>query len=156
VALCVFENGTGKAAKVLNRTDLAGKTGTTNDKVDAWFSGFNSNIVTTVWVGFDNSKSMHEYGAQAALPIWIQYMRLALKGLPEHTMPQPPDIISVRIDPRSGLLARPEQKNAVFEVFRKDHQPTSFASSTSMNPTPSAASHGSSADGGGDNGEPLF
>lgn len=152
----VIQNGTAKAAKVLKRTDLAGKTGTTNDKVDAWFSGFNSNVVTTVWVGFDNSKSMHEYGAQAALPIWIQYMRSALKGMPEHTMPQPPDIISVRIDSRSGMLARPEQENAIFEVFRKDHEPTHFASSTaSVSPASPAPSQNQSADST-DSGEPLF
>lgn len=146
----VIQHGTGKAAKVLKRTDLAGKTGTTNDKVDAWFSGFNSNIVTTVWVGFDNSMSMHEYGAQAALPIWIQYMRFALKGMAEHSMPQPPDIITVRIDPHSGLLAGPNQRNAIFEIFRKEHQPQQFASPSSRGPSSSvAASHG----GGSD---PLF
>lgn len=146
----VIQNGTGKKAKVLKRTDLAGKTGTTNDKVDAWFSGFNSNIVTAVWVGFDNSKSMHEYGAQAALPIWIQYMRTALDGMPEHTMPEPPEIITVRIDPRSGLLASPNQRNAVFEIFRKEYQPTKFASpgTTSSSSSSSTASHSG--------GEPLF
>ena len=74
---------------------------------------------------------MHEYGAQAALPIWIQYMRSALANTPESTMPEPPDIITVRIDPRSGLLAAPEQSNAIFEIFRKDHQPTQLASPSS-------------------------
>ena len=150
----VIQNGTGKAAKVLGRNDLAGKTGTTNDKVDAWFSGFNSNIVTTVWVGFDNSKPMHEYGAQAALPIWIQYMRSALANTVEHTMPEPNDMITVRIDPRTGLLATPNQSNAIFEVFRKENQPKQFAapSDHSGNVSSQVASH---RDDSGDS-EPLF
>ena len=123
----VIQHGTGRAARVLKRHDLAGKTGTTNDKVDAWFSGFNSDVVTTVWVGFDDSTSIHEYGAQAALPIWIDYMRAALRGLPEHSMPQPPDMVTVRIDPTSGLLAAPNQQNAIFEVFRKENEPRKMA-----------------------------
>ena len=101
---------------MLKRSDLAGKTGTTNDQVDAWFSGFNSRIVTTVWVGFDNMRSLHEYGAEAALPIWIQFMRVALGRSREATMPEPPNIVRVRIDPATGLLASPSQKNARFEV----------------------------------------
>lgn len=120
----VIQSGTAKAAKVLHRTDLAGKTGTTNNQVDAWFSGFNSHVLATVWVGFDNSeKSLHEYGAQAALPIWIQFMKNALANQPEATMPQPSDIVTARIDPKTGLLAAPGEKNAIFEVFEKDDMP---------------------------------
>lgn len=125
----VIQTGTGRAAKVLHRTDLAGKTGTTNKQVDAWFSGFNSHIETTVWVGFDDSgRSLHEYGAQAALPIWIQFMRSALKNMPETTMPRPSGIVTVRIDPRNGLLADPNQQNAIFEVFRKNSEPRQYSS----------------------------
>jgi penicillin-binding protein 1A len=147
----VIQHGTGHAARVLKRHDLAGKTGTTNDKVDAWFSGFNSDVVTTVWVGFDDSTSMHEYGAQAALPIWINYMRTALHGLPEHSMPQPPDMVTVRIDPKSGLLAEPSQRNAIFEVFRKENEPKKMAPISHMAASPVARTVGS---GGED--APLF
>lgn len=124
----VIQHGTGTAAKVLNRSDLGGKTGTTNDKMDAWFSGFNATIETTVWVGYDSTKSIHEYGAQAALPIWIQYMKVALEGKPERSMPEPPDIERVRIDPASGLLAVPGDPNALFEVFIKGTEPTETSS----------------------------
>lgn len=119
----VIREGTGRKALSLGRGDLAGKTGTTNDKVDAWFSGFNSKLVTTVWVGFDNLRSLHEYGAQAALPIWIDFMKEALKDVPNSTMPQPPGIVTVRIDPGSGRLASSRSRHAVFEVFRKNLQP---------------------------------
>jgi len=124
----VIQNGTGEGAKVLDRRDLAGKTGTTNNQIDAWFSGFNSNVLATVWVGFDNSQtSLHEYGAQAALPIWIQFMKAALANQPLATMPQPADIVTARIDPKTGLLASGDDKNAIFEVFEKDDMPKQFA-----------------------------
>ncbi len=123
----VIQSGTGHAARVLHRSDLAGKTGTTNKQVDAWFSGFNSNIEVTVWVGFDNLKPLKEYGAQAALPIWIQFMRDALQGTPEATMPQPPGMVTVRIDPHTGLLANPNSTDAKFEIFRQKYAPTVVA-----------------------------
>jgi penicillin-binding protein 1A len=128
----VIQEGTGHGASVLGRRDLAGKTGTTNDQVDAWFSGFNSHIVTTVWVGFDSMRSLHEYGAEAALPIWIRYMRVALNHMPEATMPEPMDIIRVRIDPRTGLLALPSQTNARFEVFMKSNAPTQYSTAAAQ------------------------
>ena len=71
-----------------------------------------------VWVGRDNFQSIHEYGAQAALPIWINFMKQSLHGTPELSLPKPAGIINVRIDPASGLLAAPGQKNAIFELFR--------------------------------------
>lgn len=123
----VIQEGTGRRAKILNRTDIAGKTGTTNDQVDAWFSGFNNNIVTTVWVGFDNMRSLREYGADAALPVWVGFMRQALNNTPEATMPEPPNMVTVRIDPATGLLASPGQQNARFEVFRKSDAPRQYA-----------------------------
>ncbi len=119
----VIVHGTGKAAQVLNRSDLAGKTGTTQDEADAWFIGFNNQIVTAVWVGFDDLSSTHEYGVEAALPIWIEVMRAALTGMPLRTMPQPPEIVTARIDPQTGLLASPDQKNSIFEVFRQGQEP---------------------------------
>lgn len=126
----VIRHGTGRGARVLHRSDIAGKTGTTNKQVDAWFSGFNSRIVVTVWTGFDNLRSLHEYGAQVALPIWIKFMKSALAGTPEVTMPQPPGIITVRIDPKTGLLAHPNQHHARFEIFRKEYVPREYSSNT--------------------------
>ncbi len=124
----VIRTGTGRAARALQRADLAGKTGTTNNKVDAWFSGFNNNVVTTVWVGFDNAtRSLHRYGSQVALPIWIQVMKAALANQPIATMPEPSDIVTARIDPRNGLLAAPGQSGAMFEVFRKQYAPKAFS-----------------------------
>jgi penicillin-binding protein 1A len=118
----VIRIGTGSAALALHRSDLAGKTGTTNEKVDTWFSGFNSDIAVTAWVGFDQPASIREYGAQAALPMWIDFMRVALQGKPEHTMPQPPDIISVSIDPNTGMQI-PNGAGGIREYFRKDNVP---------------------------------
>src|SRR5665811_1208735 len=83
----VIRRGTGAAAMVLKRSDLAGKTGSTNDHRDAWFTGFDSKLVASCWVGFDDFSSLGhgEFGAKAALPIWIDYMRGALKGVPEQS-----------------------------------------------------------------------
>jgi len=121
----VITSGTGRRALVLKRKDLAGKTGTTNDQKDAWFSGFNADIVTTAWVGFDNSISLgrRETGGRAALPMWIDYMREALTGKPESIMEQPPGLITVRIDPKTGTLASSNNKNAIYESFREGQQP---------------------------------
>lgn len=121
----VIKLGTGRRAMSLKRSDLAGKTGTTNDQKDAWFSGFNGNVVTTVWVGFDDSKPLgrRETGASAALPMWIDYMRVALDGEPETVMERPPGLVTVKIDPSTGLLAGADDPNAVFESFRADNVP---------------------------------
>jgi penicillin-binding protein 1A len=121
----VIRSGTGSKALVLNRDDLAGKTGTTNDLRDAWFSGYNTSLVTTVWVGFDTPRSLgqHEVGGVAALPIWIDFMRVALKGDPESSMPQPEGMVTVRIDPQTGLLAHADSKDGIFETFRADQVP---------------------------------
>ncbi len=142
--------GTGHAALSLGRTDLAGKTGTSNkghSELDAWFNGFNSDVEATVWVGFDQSKPTYEYGAQAALPIWIQFMKQALAGKPENSVPQPPDVVSVQIDPATGLLAWPGQPDAIFEYFTENTVPQQVAP---VNSGP--ASSGTS----GENGEPIF
>jgi len=120
----VIQHGTGKAAKTLQRNDIAGKTGTTNDPKDAWFSGFNSNLVTTTWMGFDQSNSLYEYAAQSALPMWIDFMRIALKNQAETIMPQPNDIITVRIDKQTGLLAQADDADSMFEIFRKEYATT--------------------------------
>jgi penicillin-binding protein 1A len=125
----VIREGTAKAAKVLNRGDIAGKTGTTNEQKDAWFSGFNSRIVATAWVGFDQSRPLgkDETGARAALPMWIKFMRTALEGSPESIMPEPPGLVKVRIDPDSGLLSDASNPRAIFEVFPADTAPVEHA-----------------------------
>ena len=121
----VIRAGTGSKARALGRDDLAGKTGTTNDQVDAWFSGYSPDLVATVWVGFDNPANLGwgEYGGKAALPIWIDYMGPALEGVPERQLEQPSGIATVRIDPDSGLLARPDNPNAIREYFIEDQVP---------------------------------
>ena len=121
----VIKIGTGRRARQLNREDLAGKTGTTNDQKDAWFSGFNGDIVTTVWVGFDNSHPLgrRETGASAALPMWIDYMRIALDGAPLSVMERPAGLITVKINPTTGLLASADDPSAVFESFRAGNVP---------------------------------
>lgn len=131
----VIQHGTATAARVLNRHDIAGKTGTTNDQVDSWFAGFNSNLVVTTWIGFDTPKSLHEYAAGLALPLWIDFMKTALKGKPESEVAQPDNVVTARIDPISGLLAKPNQENGIMEYFRdneipKEEDPTPMYGST--------------------------
>lgn len=121
----VIRRGTATRARELNRTDIAGKTGTTNDQKDAWFSGFNPKVVTTVWVGFDQPQNLGraEFGGTAALPIWIDYMRVALKDSPQ-TPPRIPDgIATVRIDPDSGLRVSPDNPYGEIEYFREEEVP---------------------------------
>jgi len=121
----VIRRGTGTKARVLNRSDLAGKTGTTNDQNDAWFSGFNHDVVATVWVGFDQPQTLGrgEFGGVAALPIWVDYMRVALKSSPQRSLRIPDGIANVRIDPETGKRATPGQANAIFEYFREENVP---------------------------------
>jgi penicillin-binding protein 1A len=116
----VINYGTGSQARVLGRHDLAGKTGTTSDYVDTWFTGFNSDLVATVWIGFDQPSSVLEYGAKAALPMWIEFMRIALQGKLERTMPEPPDILVASIDPMTGYLLPAGTPGSILEYFRKD------------------------------------
>ena len=121
----VITKGTGRRALVLERDDIAGKTGTTNGPKDAWFSGYNRDVVTTTWVGFDNFTPLgkREFGGTAALPIWINYMRGALRNSPDVERPIPAGIVNVRIDPETGLLAQSGQKNAISEYFRNERVP---------------------------------
>ncbi len=115
--LDVITSGTGRQAKVLRRKDLGGKTGTTNDQKDAWFIGFNSNIIASVWVGYDKPKTLHEYGAQAALPIWTNFMKKAIKGKPKSLLNRPNTIISARINPKTGVRLKHSEKGSIFELF---------------------------------------
>ncbi len=116
----VVRRGTGRKAMVLGRNDLAGKTGTTNEQRDAWFSGYNDEIVTSVWTGFDSHEPLgrNEVGGKAALPIWINYMRIALHEVPDEPPKIPAGITQARIDAQTGLLARPENRDAIMEVFK--------------------------------------
>jgi len=122
----VVRRGTGvRARRELGRSDLSGKTGTSNDRRDAWFGGFNADLAAVVWVGYDDSLPLgpREEGSRTALPIWIEFARIALRGVPEHQMPMPEGIVSVRIDRETGCPARAGQANVIFEVFREGHVP---------------------------------
>jgi len=121
----VIKRGTGKRALALKRNDLAGKTGTTNDQKDAWFSGYNRDLVTSVWVGFDQPRTLGRwaFGGNTALPIWVNYMGAMLQHKEQRPFPQPDGIVNVRIDPETGLLAQPGQSNAIFELFKQEQIP---------------------------------
>ncbi|KRW61602.1 penicillin-binding protein 1A [Pseudomonas sp. TTU2014-080ASC] len=121
----VITRGTGRRALALKRDDLAGKTGTTNESKDSWFSGYNADYVTTVWAGFDQPESLgrHEYGGTVALPIWMSFMGEALKGKPSHELPEPEGLLTLRVDPYSGRAATPDTPNAYFELFKIEDSP---------------------------------
>ncbi len=136
-----FWQGTGWRAKSLKRKDIAGKTGTTNQAKDAWFSGFSRRLVTTSWVGFDdpgrnlgrtrynsnldkNQITGSEAGAKSAQPAWIKFMDVALLKYPEETFEQPVDIVSVRIDKTTGKLTNKTDKSSFFEYFQFGTAPT--------------------------------
>jgi len=131
----VIQHGTGVRAKQLGRADIAGKTGTTNDQRDAWFAGFAPDIVAVSWVGFDKPQALGngETGGRAALPMWIAFMREALRGVPEKPLDRPPGLVTVRIDPVSGLLAKSNQSNGIFETFFSDNAPQQYAGTAAVN-----------------------
>ncbi|MFQ5991308.1 MAG: penicillin-binding protein 1A [Nitrospiraceae bacterium] len=124
----VIQRGTGQRANVIDRP-VAGKTGTTNNFTDAWFIGFTPNLVTGVWVGFDDMRSLgdHESGAQAALPIWINFMTQALDLLPVMPFEIPDDIRFVRVDQRTGFLAPDQGDHGMVEIFADGTEPTRLA-----------------------------
>ena len=143
----VVQRGTAVRAKALGRSDIAGKTGTTNDQIDAWFSGFNDQVVTTTWVGFDNQRKMgrRETGSRAALPMWIEFMKVALDGRPENIEEQPRGLVTVRIDAITGERAGLETGSSLFEVFRVENAPRELAVRSTSTSTPTSAA----GDGGG-------
>jgi penicillin-binding protein 1A len=127
----VIEEGTGQSARGKLGRPAAGKTGTTNldrKRPDAWFVGFTPNLVTGVWVGYDDMRDLGrgEQGARAALPMWIEIMQGALKGVPPTPFTQPPGIVVQKIDPKTGLLAQPGAP-AIEEVFLEGTAPTQMA-----------------------------
>ncbi len=121
----VIHRGTARRAQSLNRNDIAGKTGTTNDHHDAWFCGFNGRLVATVWVGFDQEASLGagEEGGRTAVPIWVHFMREALRGTSEAHVPAPDGLVTVKISPDTGLLASADDPSAVFETFIEGRLP---------------------------------
>lgn len=123
----VIKRGTGRRALALGRSDIAGKTGTTNESKDAWFSGYNADYVTTVWTGFDQPESLgrREFGGTVSLPIWMNYMAAALKDKPPHVQPEPEGLLSLRVDPASGRAATPSTPGAYFELFKAEDTPPS-------------------------------
>jgi len=117
----VVRFGTATRAMQLKRNDLGGKTGTTNDQIDAWFTGFNSGLVAVAWIGFDQPRSLGgtETGAHAALPIWISYMGKVLKDVPDSTLPMPEGIAVAKVDPQSGARA----EDGIPEFFYRENLP---------------------------------
>ncbi len=138
-------NGTGHRAKKLERRDIGGKTGTTNETKDTWYNGYGPGIVATVWVGFDDHKHSlgrtsvntnfkkseqvfgGEAGAKTAQPAWIEFMKVALEGVPQQKKVVPPGIVRVRIDRESGLLTKKSDSSTVFEYFRHTGVPKDYA-----------------------------
>ena len=132
----VIRFGTGRKALSLGRGDLSGKTGTTNDQRDAWFCGFNGDIVTVTWVGFDKFLPLgsRETGARAALPMWIDYMKVALQGKPEKIMERPQGLVNIRINPLTGKPTSASNPDAFFETFRHEFAPKGNAVDTTPSP----------------------
>jgi penicillin-binding protein 1A len=122
----ITEGSARSVDRAFERTDLAGKTGTTNDAFDLWFSGFNGDVEATVYVGYDQPQSLgsNEQASQVSLPIWIDYMQDVLEGKPEKTMAQPDGVATVRINSKTGLRARPGEADAIFEIFKAEELPS--------------------------------
>jgi penicillin-binding protein 1A len=123
----VIRRGTGVRARSLGRTDLSGKTGTSNDRRDAWFAGYNADLVGIVWVGYDDDSALgpREEGSRTALPIWIEFMRRALDGVPNHQLEMPDGVVTVRISKTTGCPASASTpfEDVMFEHFREDMVP---------------------------------
>jgi penicillin-binding protein 1A len=122
----VIQRGTAqRAATALNRKDIAGKTGTTSDRRDTWFVGYNADYTTAVWLGFDQERSLgeNEEGGKTALPMWIYFMQEALRDLPEHRQPEPPGVVRMWVSRESGAPARAGAPGALFEAFLEQFAP---------------------------------
>jgi penicillin-binding protein 1A len=147
----VTVRGTAARSRTLGRDDLAGKTGTSQESRDSWFNGFNSQLVASVWVGFDDDKSLGntEDGSRIALPIWIHYMREALRNVPPARMERPGGLIDLRVSTTTGALADPTDPNAVYETFMLQHQPR-------MAQPGDVGIGGEGGGAGGGGGEPIF
>ena len=120
----VVESGTGRRVKSIGRP-VAGKTGTTNDIRDAWFVGFSPSLITGVWVGFDQEKSLgrQEVGGRAAAPIWLYFMEKALQGKPVEAFPVPPGINFIKVDHKTGVPTQGSGPGTIFECFLDNAPP---------------------------------
>ena len=145
----VIKRGTGVRARSLGRSDIAGKTGTTNEAKDTWFNGFTPNLVCSVWVGYDQERPLgeREEGARTALPIWIQFMREALKGVPDERRPMPEGLVQLRVSSKTGGLVGPENPDGFMEIFMADHLPAGNEEGGSV---------AQGAEGGAQSSEPIF
>ena len=121
----VIQRGTATRALSLGRRDLAGKTGTTSDRRDTWFVGFNADLAAAVWLGFDQERPLgeQEEGGKTALPMWIYYMEEALRGRPEHRQPEPPGVVRMWVSRETGAPTRAGAPGALFEAFIEQHAP---------------------------------
>ncbi len=150
----VIKRGTGVRASTLKRSDIAGKTGTSNQWRDAWFNGFNRHIVASVWVGYDDERTLGEgeEGSLAAVPIWTAFMREALRDQPDEPRPLPPGLVTARISKRTGLLATAQDSDSdsMYETFMEGTLPQA-QSPVTVAPGTAPASPTSTAGG-----EPLF
>ena len=128
----VIRSGTGRKARSLGRSDIGGKTGTTNDQQDAWFSGFGPGVETTVYIGFDKPAPLgrHEVGGRAALPVWIDYMKVALDGVPEKLPDIPAGIVPLYINKQTGKQVSKDHSQAVLEYFMLGQEPELESNST--------------------------
>lgn len=131
----VIQYGTGRRARTLQRSDLGGKTGTTNE-ADTWFAGYQPELAAVAWIGFANNRPLgnNEYGSNTALPVWIEFMETALEGVDEFTWDQPPGVVRLRIDPATGAAAGLDQANAIFELFTVETAPTTHRQGTPSEP----------------------
>ena len=132
----VIARGTGRRARALERSDLAGKTGTTNEAADTWFNGYNAHLAASVWVGFDDYRPVgrREYGSTTPLSVWMDFMGVALDGLPDTTRPQPQGVVSVKIHPEKGCAAGVDDPDAVFEYFLAEHPPEQRCLAENLSP----------------------
>ena len=119
-----IKTGTARPANVLKRKDLAGKTGSTNDHKDAWFAGYNRDLVAVSWLGYDNNSSLNEYSVKASLPMWISFMKTVLPDISEKYYKRPKNIVSVKIDTDTGNIADHNTKKPIFEHFTKETVPS--------------------------------
>jgi penicillin-binding protein 1A len=152
----VITRGTGRRAMALGRSDLRGKTGTTNLSVDTWFNGFNDSLVATVWVGYDLNQPLgeSEEGALTAVPIWMDYMREALRGVPEKQRTIPDGIVEMKVNAATGGT-RNADVDPLFEYFRTDMLPTEegYVGNESVNPQDTDPTSPNPQQGGAD---PIF
>jgi penicillin-binding protein 1A len=145
----VITRGTGIRARKLKHSDLAGKTGTTNEQRDAWFTGYNQHIVTTVWTGFDDNSRLGkgEVGGRVALPAWIAFMKVALEDIPDDPPEMPSSLVTVRIDKNTGRQVAGNSPDSMFEIFRPGNEPPlSEEPAAAVNPAETSQNSGQSSD----------